>query len=107
LLRFALTDGWCYVNLKSSSFSGRAPRLSVMEFGVLWKFVEKPLNWISGSLYERYKRYAVQRDIRRSAGRKIAVLLAKIDGDNNHSHRRTLAETIRREFRDAVEITRW
>jgi hypothetical protein len=79
----------------------------LIEFGVLWKVLEKSLGGVGGPLYERYQRYAARRDIRRSAGRKIAILLAKIDGDGNDSHRRTLAETIRREFGDAVEMTRW
>src|ERR1700722_14308457 len=82
---------------------------SLIEWGgLLWKFAEKPLGLISESLLDRFRRWRAQRTIRAASGRKISIILAKITGDTSaDSYRKTLHETIRGEFADAVEIVLW
>src|SRR6266700_2253925 len=43
--------------------------------------------------------------MRAASGRKIALLLAKIHGDTDDTHRKPLYEILRSEFGNAVEIS--
>jgi tetratricopeptide (TPR) repeat protein len=80
----------------------------VIEWGLVWKIVEKPLALIGGPLYDRFMRMRTRTLIRASSGRKISILLARIDGDTaNNSYRETVRETLRREFGSTVEIVLW
>jgi tetratricopeptide (TPR) repeat protein len=72
------------------------------------KLLEKALSWVITPLRDRFLRLRRRNQIRASAGRKIGILLARLDGDTDTgSLRETIRETIRRELDDAVEIVLW
>src|ERR1700676_332655 len=72
------------------------------------KLFDKTLGWIIQPLREIFLRRRSQHLVRRASGRKIGILIARIDGDTlNGSLRETIRETIRRELGDAIEIVSW
>ena len=72
------------------------------------RLAEPVLKAIGGSLYDRYLKYKIRRDIRLGTGTKIAIIIARLAGDDEHnSCRTTLYETIRSELGDAIELTTW
>ena len=81
--------------------------MSVLEWGLVWKIVEKPLSLIGGSLYDRYLRYRIRRDIRHGTDQKIHILLCRLADDATDTYRTTIYDTIRDELGNAVQLTNW
>ena len=72
------------------------------------KLVDKLLGWLIDPIRDAFVRMRTRNLIRASSGRKVSLLVARIDGDNDAgSLRETVRETIRRELGNAVEITLW
>jgi tetratricopeptide (TPR) repeat protein len=85
-------------------------RLAVEGFlaSVGLKLLDKVLGSLFEPIHDAYVRLQTRSLIRKSSGRKVSLLLARIDGDNEYgSLRETVRETIRRELGNAVEITLW
>ena len=60
------------------------------------------------TLFDRYLKYCIRRDIRLGSGAKIGILIARLSDDTpSNSCRTTLFDTIRDELGSAVELTNW
>jgi hypothetical protein len=76
--------------------------------GAFLRFLEKVAGPVGERLFDRYRRFAIRRDIRRGLDNKFHILISKLADDTvSHSFRATLYETIRYELEDAVQLTNW
>jgi tetratricopeptide (TPR) repeat protein len=64
-------------------------------------------NWIDRGA-KAFTRWRKRHSIQPAPGTKVALLLARLDGDTEHgSHRESVREAIRRELGNAVDIVLW
>jgi hypothetical protein len=79
------TAGWSHTT-GSDKFElhiTKSLEAAAVDLALLWKIVEGPLKLLGGPLYDRYLRYRMRRDIRAGSGRKIGILISRLDGDRS------------------------